>query len=253
MKFKDFYASLEALAPREGSAAWDNDGVMVKLPDKNEVERVLIALDPTEKAIKYAAQGGFDVLLTHHPLIFKGLKSLSGEDTVSSRVLSALGAGVTVVSLHTRLDSARGGVNDALLDAAGATVCGVFGDADDPEIGRLGEYSSPMDVTVLAERIKEATGAPFVRVYGTGEVKKAAFLGGSGKDFVVPAMAAGADVLVTGEVGYNAAEAAAEAGLCIIEAGHYHTEAPVCSVLKDHVDSLGLYAEIYEYCPYTAK
>ena len=77
-----------------------------------------------------------------------------------------------------------------------------------------------------------------------------AVLGGSGKDLISSAAKAGADVFVTGESGYNAAEAAAESGLCIIEAGHYHTEAPVCKVLADHVRGLGLEAEIFEYSPY---
>ncbi|MBR5447504.1 MAG: Nif3-like dinuclear metal center hexameric protein, partial [Clostridia bacterium] len=83
-----------------------------------------------------------------------------------------------------------------------------------------------------------------------GRVKTVAVLGGSGKDLISSASKAGADVFVTGESGYNAAETAAEAGLCIIEAGHYHTEAPVCRVLADHVKNLGLEVEIFEYSPY---
>ena len=102
----------------------------------------------------------------------------------------------------------------------------------------------------LALRVKTALGCGSVRVYGAGKAKTVAVLGGSGKDLITSAAKAGADVFVTGESGYNAAEAAAESGLCIIEAGHYHTEAPVCRVLADHVKSLGLDAEIFEYSPY---
>ena len=250
MKFTDFYKSLDTLCPATGSAAWDNDGVMLAPREWDEVRRVLVALDPTEKAIKYAAENGFDLLLTHHPLIFKGLKSITGADTVSSRVLTALSSGVKVVSLHTRLDSARGGVNDVLLELCGAEYTRDCGDADSPDIGRVGTLPEECDVACFARNVKKALGCGSVRVYGEGKVKTVAALGGSGKDLISSAVKAGADVFVTGESGYNAAEAAAEAGLCIIEAGHYHTEAPVCRVLADHVKNLGLEVEIFEYSPY---
>ena len=139
MEFTDFYKSLEELCPSEKSAVWDNDGVMLAPLGRDEVSRVLVSLDPTEKAIRYAAENGFDTLLTHHPLIFKGLKSITGADTVSSRVLTALSSGVKVVSLHTRLDAARGGVNDVLLSLCGAEYTRDFGDAESPDIGRVGK------------------------------------------------------------------------------------------------------------------
>ncbi len=250
MKFNDFYASLESLAPKSGSAVWDNDGVMVKPPVTDEVKKVLVALDPTADAIRRAAEGKFDVLLTHHPLIFKGMKRLTGEDTVSNRVLTALAENVAVVSLHTRLDAAVGGVNDVLLALTGAHPAGTFGDEDDPTLGRLGELDSPVSVRDFALKLKVKLGCDSIRVYGDGEVKKVAVLGGSGKDFIIPALVSGADVFVTGEVGYNTAESAAEAGLCIIEAGHYHTEVPVCERMAEYVRSLGIEAEVFAASPY---
>lgn len=250
MRFTDFYKTLEDLCPSEKSAVWDNDGTMLNPLGKDEVRRVLVSLDPTEKAIRYAAENGFDLLLTHHPLIFKGLKSLTGADTVSSRVLTALASGITVVSLHTRLDAARGGVNDILLSLCGAEYIRDFGDAESPDIGRVGKLSEECDVKDFALHVKSVLCCDSVRVYGEGKVQTLAVLGGSGKDLISSAVKAGADVFVTGESGYNAAEAAAEGGLCIIEAGHYHTEAPVCKVLADHVRGLGLEAEIFAYSPY---
>lgn len=249
MRFAELYSKLEEKAPRELSAVWDNDGVMYLEPHDREVKRVLVALDPTAEAIEYAAEKGFDVLVSHHPLIFKGLKNLAGGDVVSRRVIKALTSGVSVVSLHTRLDAAEGGVNDALMAAVGIPVTGAFGDSEAPTLGRLGE-TDEVDVMTLAARVKTALGCDAVRVTGGGKVTRVAAVGGDGKDFIIPAMKAGAHVLITGDAGYNAAEAAAEWGFAVIEAGHFHTEHPVCAVLAEYIRGLGIDAEVFNTCPY---
>lgn len=249
MNFRDFYSELEMLAPKTLSAPWDNDGVMCRAPGKDEVNKVLVALDPTAAAIEYAAENGFDVLLTHHPLIFKGLKSLTGEDTVSYRTVKALASGVSVISLHTRLDAAEGGVNDALMAKLGIVVTEKFGDSEAPELGRLGELCCETDVRDLALMVKESLGCGSVRVTGNGKVKKIAAVGGDGKDFIIPAMLRGADVLITGDAGYNASEAAAEGNFVVIEAGHFHTEDPVCEVLARYIRDMGVEAEVFSTCP----
>ncbi len=249
MRFSNFYAFLEGLAPRELSAVWDNDGVMCLVDRDLDVKKVLVALDPTSSAIKYAAEKGFDVLLTHHPMIFKGLKSLTGTDTVSARTISALTNGVAVVSLHTRLDAVEGGVNDALMEALGIKVTGTFGDSEMPSLGRLGELEEMLDAAELAVRVRDSLGCDRVRVTGKGTVRCVAAVGGDGKDFVFPAIKAGADVLITGDAGYNICEAAAEDGFVIIEAGHFHTEAPVCRILTEKLRGIGLEAETFSTCP----
>lgn len=249
MKFSNFYAFLEGLAPREGSAVWDNDGVMCLGNRELDVKRVLVALDPTENAIKYASENRFDVLLTHHPMIFKGLKALTGADAVSARTISALTRGVAVISLHTRLDAAEGGVNDALMSSLGIEATGRFGDAEMPTLGRLGDLEREMDSAEFAAKVRDSLGCGRVRVTGKGSVKRVAAVGGDGKDFILPAMNAGADVLVTGDAGYNDCEAAAEKGFVIIEAGHFHTENPVCRMLAEKLCEVGLEAETYNTCP----
>ena len=249
MRFDNFYAFLEGLAPRELSASWDNDGVMCIADKDLDVKRVLVALDPTSEAIRYAADGGYDVLLTHHPMIFKGLKSLSGADTVSARTISALTRGVSVVSLHTRLDAAEGGVNDALMATIGVKVTGTFGDGEMPTLGRLGELDGEVDSKEPASKVRDALGCGHVRVTGKGKVRRIAVVGGDGKDLILPAIKAGADVLITGDAGYNTCEAAAEDGFIIIEAGHFHTEAPVCRFLAEKIREIGLEAETFNTCP----
>ncbi len=247
MNIKEYHDKLTELFPKELSASWDNDGIMFTRSLSRDVKRVLVSLDPTRAAIKFASEKGFDALLTHHPLIFKGVRSVTGADVVSSRLIAAMESDISVVSLHTRLDAGTGGVNDALACKLGFEVIGAFGDDEAPELGRLAENREPMDLKSLSQYVERILGGS-VRVYGdrTAALSRVALVGGSGKDFILPAMGAGADVMITGESGYNAAEAAAESGFCIIEAGHYETEFPVCENLATYSKNLGIEAVVFK-------
>ena len=246
MKLDDFYGELDARFPRELSAEWDNDGIMCRSGD--ETGRVLISLDATDGALRYAIENGYTTVLTHHPLIFRPIRSLDGVGAVSRRVIRAVTGGINIISLHTRLDAAAGGVNDTLASICGLNVLGTFGSSDAPTLGRLSE-TDRIDVAELAEKVKISLGCAAVRVTGGGTACRIAVCGGDGGSMIEPARLAGADVLITGDVGYNGAEAAAETGLAVIEAGHYYTEFPVCMALSAITEKLGIESEIYEACP----
>ena len=116
------------------------------------------------------------------------------------------------------------------------------------ELGRVGTLASPMPLREFCERVGKALASPHVAAIGKKEsVQKVALLGGGGKDFVKSARAAGADVFVTGEVTYNVMLEAAEAGLCLITAGHYHTERPVLSTLREIISEKFAEIEVEEY------
>ena len=249
MTVREFYNKLCELYPQSLSSSWDNDGLMCCPDSGKEVKKVLVCLDATVEALTYARDAGFDTVLTHHPLIFKGLKALNDGDIVGQRVLLALQAGISVISLHTRLDAGEGGVNDTLASLLGLTDIRPFGDSDSPTLGRIGEIdiSSPEE---LAKRIREATGAPFVSSYVCRPVKCVAVVGGGGGDLIADAALAGADTLITGESGYNKSLDAMESGINIFIAGHYYTEAPVCSILKELCESIaGAECEIFDKAP----
>ena len=108
----ELYAKIEGFIPRELSCGWDNDGLSV-LPDpEHESGKVLVALDVREEVVEYAKKNGFDTVLTHHPLIFSGLKELSGRTVVSSKAAKLIRAGIAAMSFHTRFDALDGGVSD---------------------------------------------------------------------------------------------------------------------------------------------
>jgi dinuclear metal center YbgI/SA1388 family protein len=233
MTIGELYQKLEELYTRSLSCPWDNDGLMLCPNPNRAVTRVMLALDATKGSIEAAAQEKCELLLTHHPMLFRPLRSLTPLELSGSRVLQAYRGEVSVISLHTRLDAGRDGVNDALARKLGLTVCGVFGDDESPELGRIAELERTCDPLAFAEHVRAALGCDAVHLTGRHPVQRIAMVGGDGKDFIRAAMKAGADTFITGAAGYNMALDAAEEGLNIIEAGHYHTEAPVLEHLAD--------------------
>ena len=114
MKIRELYNALDARMPRSLSCSWDNDGLMC-CPDGNKtVNRVLVALDVTGEVVEYAKANGYDVIISHHPFIFNGLKSVDDEGYISKKLISLVKADIAVMSFHTRLDAVEGGVNDKL-------------------------------------------------------------------------------------------------------------------------------------------
>ena len=227
MTITKLYDLLEKNAPHALSADWDNDGFACLPYPQKEVKRVLVALDATEAVVDRAAQGKFDLLLTHHPLLFRGVKELTPEKCVPRKLLKLATSGVAALSFHTRLDAAEGGVNDVLAALLGLTDVHPFAPEGEVPCGRIGKLPAPTDITAFSRTVCALLDAPAVNVIGNGNVQTIAVLGGEGGDFADAARAAGADLFLAGRIGYHRMLDAAEDGLCVMEAGHFYTERPV--------------------------
>lgn len=222
------YAELEKRIPRALSCEWDNDGLMCCADAESEVRRVLVALDVTGDTVRRAIDGWYDLIVSHHPMIFRPLRALEPGNYVAARATELVRAGVSVMSFHTRLDAVAGGVNDTLAGLLGLRDAAPFGDG----IGRVGTLDSAHTLCEFVELVKSVTGAPAVLCGDAGlPVRRVALLGGSGSDDVPAALAAGADTYLTGELAYHHLCDAREMGLNLLAAGHFHTENPVCRTL----------------------
>ncbi len=241
MTIREFYAALEEKLPRSLSCDWDNDGISCAPDLDAPVTGILIALDPTEDAVEAAIKAGCNVLLTHHPMLFRGLKTVDGHDTGSRKVIRMIRHGITAMAFHTRLDAADGGVNDCLAACLGLTDVEPFGDDSNPAgkpIGRIGNLPREMSADDFIETVKTALDLPAVVFAGCGRpVRRVAVLGGAGDDDVAAAAAAGADTYITGELRYHqlcdAPYGSPEGAINLIMAGHYHTEVPVLAYLAE--------------------
>ena len=214
------------------SAEWDNDGVMCLPCADTEVGRVLCALDVTADTVEYALRKGFDLILSHHPLIFSGIKAVTPWNPVSAALLRLIEANVAVFSFHTRLDGATDGVNDGLCRLLGLTDVTALGEGE-AALGRLGRLPSPLSFEDFTAIVKERLGAPALcGKKKTDTVSLVAVVGGEGKDFIPDAARAGADVYLSGRLGYHAM---LDAPLSVIEAGHYFSEKHAASLLAERV------------------
>lgn len=246
MTVKQFYEQISLRIPATLSCEWDNDGLLLSPDEGREVRRVLCTLDVTEEAVDYAVENGFDLIISHHPLIFKPLVSLTPDGHVARKVIRLLNADISVISLHTRADAVLGGVNDRLAKLLGLSDVRIFG-ADG--IGRIGELEETPDLPEFALRVKQILGAPAVLCADTGlPVHCVAVSGGDGRDFVEEAIAAGADTYVSGRIGYHQMTDAPEMGINMIEAGHYYTENHITALFCDLVAEIapGAIAEEFD-------
>ena len=205
---------------------FDNVGLLCGFPEK-EVSRVLLALDVTREVIDEAAELGAELIVTHHPVIFHPLKRVCSDDLEGGRVVAMLQKGLSAICLHTNLDIVEGGVNDALAEALGLSVCGTL------ECGRVAELAEGESMSAFCRRAEAALHVSGLRFYDSGSpVKRVALCGGSGGDLVYEAAALGCDTVLTGEVRYNQWLDGKEQGLNIIDADHFCTENVVIPVLQ---------------------
>lgn len=225
----DIIDYFDTILPKTLSEPWDKDGVMI-LPDSDlQVNRVLIALDATSTAIEKAKSLSAQLIITHHPLIFKALPALDIQDPNSKRVINCIKNNIAVLSYHTRLDEADGGVCDCL-----ARQAGLINIQKMSPCGRIGELEKETDFDTFAAHIRNTLSIDTITgVKCNDKVRKVAVVSGSGKDFILDAKKAGADTFLTGEVSHSGLIEAKEIGLNMICATHHATENTVLPTLKE--------------------
>ena len=246
MTVKEVYARLEERIPSSLRESWDNDGLMCCSDDSKEVRRALVTLDVTEEVVDYAVANGFDLVLSHHPLIFRPLGALNENSHVARKVIKLIKNDVSVISLHTRADKVEGGVNDTLAEILGIKDTVPFGEGD---LGRIGSLDEEYTMEDFAYMLRTTLGAEGIMVADAYiPIQRVAVVGGDGKGYVGAALAAGADTYISGNIGYNVMAEAGEMGINLIEAGHFFTEQPVTTFFQSllmHMDP-DMYVEILD-------
>lgn len=233
---KEIMDIIENVFPTDLAEEWDNVGFLAGRGDK-EVKTVLCALDYSPEVLTQALEKKADMIITHHPVIFKALKSITDKNPQSVLIMEALRHDIVLYSAHTNLDSAAGGVNDVLARLIGLeNIRGLNSEEIIPAIGRLGELPECMKLKDFATQVKKALPCSVVTYADAGKaVRKVAVCSGSGMDFIDEALAAGADTFVTGDVKYHEAQAAVAQGINVIDGGHQGTELPAVPALADRL------------------
>lgn len=236
MTVAELYSYLDRRIPGSLSCDWDNDGLMCCPDPGREVKKLLFTLDVTGGAAEYAVKNGYDAIISHHPMIFRPLKSLT-----SPKLISLVTRGISVMSFHTRFDAVPGGVNAVLARLVGLENAVPF---SCDGIGLIGDLRTPIPAAELAKRLKCRLGSDCVRMAGKRLCRRVAVVGGDGKDCFADALAAGCDTYLTGSMSYNSMTDAAESGVNIITAGHFYTENPAL----DRLSRIALEADKSIFC-----
>ncbi len=234
----DVFLLLQNKAPFELQLGFDNAGFLVGRQSA-PVSRVLVALDITEPVVEEAERLGCQLIVSHHPVIWGGAKTVTDQTPMGRKLLALVEHGIAAICAHTNLDAVEDGVNDALARALGLAEVGqlkqdgVDGQGRPYGIGRVGTVNE-QPLHDFAMFVKEALGSNGVRFVDGGKpVHKVAVGGGSCSDMMGDALALGCDTFVTADVKYDGFLDAKALGLNLIDAGHFPTENVICPVLKD--------------------
>ncbi len=237
MKVRELLELVDEAFPLSLALDWDNSGMQVGDPE-DEVGRVLVCLDVSGDVVAEALKFGCNVIVSHHPLIFRGIRSLRRDETLGRILFRLVESGISVLSFHTNVDAAEGGLADFVAHLLGLEVEGPL---TSEGIGRVcrGSFSN---IDELVEKIKGALGkdVPLRLVEGPfAPIERVAVCPGSGGDLIGEAFSKGVQCYITGDVKYHAAQEAL-GRMWVVDAGHYHTELPFCSLMASFLEDRGL-------------
>jgi dinuclear metal center YbgI/SA1388 family protein len=205
VKIKEVIAALEQFAPLPLQEDYDNAGLQLGLTEA-EVSGALLCLDVTEETVAEAVEKGCNLVVSHHPLLFRGLKQIVDADSVQRTVKMAIKNDVTIVSMHTNLDNAVGGVNWKIAERLGLEVrdtrCEMRGEKCGLYVGTFAKPLSANDFISLLKTRMEAQ-CVMTNELLKREIRKVAICGGAGSFMLDDAIAQGADAFVTGEMHYH--------------------------------------------------
>lgn len=227
------------------SLAFDGDNVGLITGRKNkEVNKILITLDVDEKVVQEAIDIGADLIVSHHPLMFRPIKRLTTADPMQRALMLLAANDISLFSAHTNLDCVCGGLNDYLASKLGientSVVDVVAGDGDIVHgFGRIGELSEETELGDMLKKCCIALGSEGLRYVGDlkRKIKRVAVNCGGGADAMNRCIELGADLFVTGDVKYNPGRDAYESGMALIDAGHYETEHIVIDLLWEKLSA----------------
>ncbi len=237
---RDIEQAIFDWAPRELAMDWDNVGLLCGRENRT-VTRILVALDPFEDVCREAQQCGAELIVTHHPLIFVPLRSVTERDSIGKCILYLARHDIAAINAHTNLDCAFGGVNDVLARTLGLEDVHVIGekknDSQGRECGLLRAGTiKEMPFTDFAQHVKKALFCEGLRCVDAGKpVHRVAVGGGSCGSELPDVIDAGCDTFVTADCKYNQLWDARDFGVNLIDAGHFETENPVCASIAAYL------------------
>ena len=222
---------MNRIAPRQLAEDWDNPGLLVG-SFNSEVEKIFVSLDVTDEVINAAVNFGANLIIAHHPLIFRSVKNFRTDLPLGKKLETLIKNDIAVFAAHTNLDSVQGGVNDVLAEKLGLVEVKMFGD-EEISLGRIGKLPEKMTAKNFALHVKKSLNCESVRLVDAGDfqIEKVGLCSGAGSDIISKAKFYGAQAFVTGDLKYHEAQSAIENKIHVVDAGHFATEFPIVHAL----------------------
>lgn len=234
---------MEQWAPSEIIDSWDNTGFQIGRKNKN-IKNIMLALDLDRYVLEESIKKNIDLIITHHPIIFKELDSVVDTNPNGKLILDLIENDIAAYNAHSNLDLAVGGVSDALADKLKLKNISNLRELDGNDYsnnkfgyGRIGEIKK-IDLESFINNMKNLLDIDDVILYGEIDknISKIAVCGGSGSDFMEDALEKGAEVYITGDIKYHEAQFAYERDLIILDIGHFHSEKHILPVIKNYLE-----------------
>lgn len=218
--------------------AWDNTGFQVGNEDKR-IDKILISLDLDRHVLEKSIQEGYNMIITHHPLIFKPMKSITTNSYKERLIYDLIKNNIVVYNAHTNLDQAKNGVSHELAKVLGLNNIEVLHHTDLDKKYGYGCVGNIEEINLIDYILKIKTNLDTNTLIVYGDIKrkinKVAVCGGAGADFIYDAYKSGADIYITGDIKYHEAQLGVEYDLTIVDSGHFHTEKIILPVIKKYL------------------
>ena len=231
MKVKDIIRVIEEFAPLSLQEGWDNSGLCIGSPE-DVVSSVLLGLDCTPELVDEAIACGADMIVTHHPLIFSGLKKISPDNPVGEAVIKAIKAGISIYAAHTSADKVIAGVSGAMAARLGLEDVQILDeDGEGTGLGVVGNLPEPLSSEEAVKLVKKSFGLKAMRASKPvdGKISRVAMCGGSGGSLIGAAVKSGAQLYISGDISYH--NFFTRDGFMIMDIGHYESEIEIVDIL----------------------
>ena len=237
MLLREIINSIESVAPRSAQETWDNSGMQVGDTER-DITSVLLTTDITETVVSEAITRDCQLIISHHPLLFHGLKQVCGQTPQARIVEMAIKNNIAIYSAHTNLDSVEGGINTKLAEKLGLTDIRLLTESG---LGAIGQLTKPMNYLDFIEHIRDILESTYVRYTRPvkDQIQTVALCGGSGAEFIETAIEQGADVYLTADVKYHEFQDA-DGRIGLIDIDHWITERHARDIFADILAPLGV-------------
>ncbi|MGL4732892.1 MAG: Nif3-like dinuclear metal center hexameric protein [Fusobacteriaceae bacterium] len=231
MILEKIISEIERCYPRKNAEKWDNVGLLIG-DRKREIKKIILALDADMETIDYAIEEKADLLITHHPFIFNPIKDINTDTLLGEKIIKSIKKDLAIYSIHTNIDSSFQGLNEYILSKIGVEKFKILDEKTEDNkigIGRYYKTDKEYRVEEYIELIKEKLDLDKVILYSEDSehlkpIKKIALINGAGISYWKKARFFGCDTIITGDVKYHEALDAIEAGMKVIDLGHYESE-----------------------------